>query len=58
MYTVSNRVAHVLMTAFEYDEKQLVNLVKALERLGIYIVDGNELSSTAHYEITGYKGGK
>jgi hypothetical protein len=56
MYTVSNRVAHVLMDAFEYDEAQLMQLVKALGRLGIYIVDGNDLSATAHYEITGIKG--
>ena len=58
MYTVSDRVAHVLMNAFEWDEAQVMQLVKALSRLGIYIVDGNDLSATAHYELTGHKGGK
>ena len=57
MFTVSNRVAHVLMDAFEYDEKQVTDLVKALGRLGIYVVDSEDLSSSALYEITGMKGG-
>lgn len=56
MMTVSDRVARILMDAFEYNEQQLADLVRALGRLGIYIVDGKDLSSVALYEITGIKG--